>query len=151
PEEIETIVAHEMGHWRNDDIVVGILLGGLAATAGLYFLSRHLRHLLESGELRSTGDVASLFRVILLAQLAFAVTLPIPNSISRRMETNADQMSLDLSKKPQAFIDAEIRLAQRNKSDVTPSRWNVLLFATHPPVVQRIQMAKQWDEEHAKK
>ena len=44
--------------------------------------------------------------------------------------------------------NAMFRLARDNKSNVAPSRWNVLLFATHPPVVERIRMAEEWSSTH---
>lgn len=151
PDEVETVVAHEMGHWWHQHILQGILIGGVAVTGGLFLLFRHLNSLVEIGVLRSAGDLAGFFRVVLLAQLALAITLPVQRGISRIMERQADETSLELSKKPQAFIDAEVRLAKFNKSDVTPSRWNVLLFASHPPVVRRIEMAKQWEADHPPK
>lgn len=151
PEEVETVVAHEMGHWYQRHIIQGILIGGVAITIGLFFLYRYLNALVEIGALRGAGDVAGLFRVILIAELALAVTLPIQRGVSRVMEGQADHAALELSKKPRAFIDAEIRLARFNKMDVVPSRWNTLLFASHPPVVRRIQMAEQWERQKASK
>jgi STE24 endopeptidase len=85
----------------------------------------------------------------LLGQLAIALSLPIQNGISRWFERQADEHALTLSKKPQAFIAAEKRLAKLNKSNVTPSRLNVILFASHPPIVERIQMAEQWKDNKA--
>lgn len=142
-DEIETVIAHEMGHWWEGHIFKGILIGGAALTIGLYGLFRYLNMLVEAGTLRAAGDPAGLFRVILLAHLAFAVTLPIQNYVSRRFEREADAIALNLSKKPLAFKAAEIRLATQNKANVAPSRFNVLLFATHPPVVERIQAADE--------
>jgi STE24 endopeptidase len=150
-DEVDTIIAHEMGHWWHEHIVRGIFFGGVAATLGLYILFRHLNYLAQNRELQGAGDPAGLFRVLFLAQLAFAASLPVQNMFSRYIERQADEVSLDLAKKPQAFIDAEIRLAILNKSDVTPSRWNTVLFATHPPVVQRIHMAEQWERDHTAK
>jgi STE24 endopeptidase len=151
PDEVESVIAHEMAHWWHQHIFQGILIAGAATTAGLFLLFLHLNSLVEVGSLRSAGDVAGLFRVILLVQLALAITMPIQRGISRRMERQADEVALELSGKPQAFIDAEIRLAKFNKMDVTPANWNVLLFGSHPPVVRRIQMAEQWAKDHPPK
>jgi STE24 endopeptidase len=143
-DEVETIVAHEMGHWYYNHIVYGLLLGGAALTAGLFLLHLYLRHFVESGVWRSPADPAGVFLVLLLAHLAMAVALPFECAVSRHFERQADEVSLDLARKPEAFIEAEKRLAKTNKSDVAPSRLNVLLFYTHPPVVDRIRMAEAW-------
>jgi STE24 endopeptidase len=144
PDEIDTVIAHEMGHWWHRHILQGIVLGSLAATGGFYLLSRHLEQLVDGGALVSPADPAGLFRIILLAQLAFAVTLPVQNWASRIMEAQADETALHVTDRPQAFIAAEKKFAIENKSNVAPSRLNVILFATHPPVVERIQMAERW-------
>lgn len=153
-EEVFTIVAHELGHYWEKHILKGILLGGLFATVGLYLLSGYLNALVEAGTLRKPSDPAGVFRVFLFANLALAVSMPIQNYVSRRFEREADMSGLFLSKNAMpdrspasaadAFIKAEIRLAKQNKANVAPSRWNVILFSSHPTVVERIQMAKDW-------
>jgi len=145
-DEVDTIIAHEMGHWWEMHIIKGIVIGGIAVTLALYLLFRHMSGLIDGGVLRSASDPAGAFRVLLLGQLAIALSLPIQNGISRWFERQADEHALTLSKKPQAFIEAEKRLAKLNKSNVTPSRLNVFLFASHPPIVERIQMAEQWKD-----
>ena len=144
PDEVETVIAHEMGHWFYNHILYGILYGGIALTIGLFLLDRILASHVERGEWRSVGDPAGVFLVLWLGWLATAAVQPLERAVSRRFERQADQVSLDMSKKPKAFIDAEIKMARDNKSDVAPLPWNVLLFATHPPVVERINMAKEW-------
>ncbi len=150
-DEIDTVISHEMGHWHHWHILQGLLFGGVALTGGLYLLFRYVDRLVDGGVLLSAADPAGLFRILLIAQLAYAATLPIQNLASRIMERQADEVALDLSKKPRAVIEAQIRLAKLNKSNVAPSRWNVILFATHPPAVERIQRAEQWEKEPPKK
>jgi STE24 endopeptidase len=143
-DEIETVVAHEMGHWYWSHILYGILYSGIALTIGLYILDRYLSLYVERGEWRSVGDPAGVFLVLWLAWVATAAVQPIERAVHRRFERQADQVSLDMSKKPKAFIDAEINMAKENIMDVAPLPWNVLLFATHPTVIERINMAKEW-------
>lgn len=142
--EVLTIIAHEMGHWWHRHILQGIALGGVAVTLGLLALSWHLNREVQAGTLDHRADPAGLFMILLIGQVVLALAMPLGHAVSRRMERQADDAALALSRDPQAFIDAEIRLARLNKSNVAPSRWNVLLFATHPPVVERIQAAERW-------
>ncbi|HEX3316366.1 MAG TPA: M48 family metallopeptidase [Gemmataceae bacterium] len=146
PDEVETVVAHEMGHWWHGHIYLGILYGGIALTIGLFGLNRILVRHVETGEWRSVGDPAGIFLVLWLGSLATAAIIPIESAISRHFERQADEMSLKLSKKPAAFISAEIRLAKDNKMDVAPLPWNVLLFASHPTTIERINAAKEWKD-----
>jgi STE24 endopeptidase len=144
PEEVETIIAHEMGHWFYNHILYGIFYGSIALTIGLFALDFILARHIERGEWRTPGDPEGVFLVLWLAWLATSAALPIESAVSRNFERQADQVSLDMSKNPAAFISAEIKMAKDNRSDVAPLPWNVLLFATHPPVVDRINMAKEW-------
>jgi STE24 endopeptidase len=150
-DEVDIILAHEIGHWWHQHIWQGILIGGLFLTGGLYLLSRYLERLVAGGTLRNPGDPAGIFRVILLSQLAVAVTLPIHNGISRMMERHADEIALHLTRRPDVFIAVEKKLAISNKSNVAPLPWNVLLFASHPPAVERIRYAEEWTKEQTKK
>ena len=118
----------------------------LRSPLALYLLFRYMSGLIDRRRVARRERPAGAFRVLLLGQLAIALSLPIQNGISRWFERQADEHAPTLSKKPQAFIEAEKRLAKLNKSNVTPSHLNVFLFASHPPIVERIQMAEQWKD-----
>jgi STE24 endopeptidase len=152
PDEVESILAHEIGHWVHRHIISGILLGAIAALAGLIVLDRMLRWLIGRPPvyLRSLDDPAGLPLVILLGTLGAWLAMPLQNVVSRHFEQQADAMSLELAGMPQVFIKAEERLARDNKSNVVPAPWNVWLFATHPPTIDRIEMARQWLATHKK-
>jgi STE24 endopeptidase len=149
-EEIETIIAHELGHWRYHHIVKGIALASAGGLMGLFLLSRVLCWAVGRKPflLRSPADPAGLPLVLLLLMLALWVTMPLQNGISRYFENQADQTALELSQNPAAFIEAEKRLALDNLSNVAPTPFNVWMFATHPPTVDRIRMAEQWRQRH---
>lgn len=144
PDEIESVLAHEIGHWHYDHIVKGILLGVLGAIVGCLVLDRFLRGAVGTSpwHLQSTADPAGLWLVLLLLSAGSWLAMPAEMSVSRHFERQADQMSLELAKKPAAFIATERKMAKDNKSNVAPSPWNVWLFSSHPSVVERIEMAK---------
>ncbi len=147
PDEIESVLGHEIGHWQHDHIVQGILLGALALLAGCCVLHRCLCFAIgrEPWHLASIADPAGLPLVLLLVWLGQWIALPVGNLVSRHFERQADQASLELADVPKAFIDAEVKMARDNKSNVAPTPWNVWLFASHPSTVERIQMAKDWE------
>jgi len=149
--EIESILAHELGHWLHDHIVKGILLGTLAALFGCFLLDRVLRLALERApwHLRSIADPAGLPLILLLMCLGSWVAMPVGNAVSRHFERQADQVSLELAGQPEAFKTTEKKMAIDNKSNVAPTPWNVWLFSSHPTTVERIQMAEEWEKKTA--
>jgi STE24 endopeptidase len=153
PAEVESILAHEIGHWTHHHIVKGILLGGLAALVGLIVMDRILRWFLHRPPLflGRLDDPAGVPLVLLLAYLGAWLAMPLENLVSRHFERQADTTSLELAGMPEVFIRAEQRLAIDNKGNVVPEPWNVWLFSTHPPTLERIEMARQWEQLHGKR
>jgi STE24 endopeptidase len=145
--EVESILAHEIGHWTHHHIIKGILLASLAAFAGLLVLDWILRRSLHRPPLnmRSISDPAGLPLVLLLGFLGTWIALPLQNAVSRYFERQADATSLQLAGMPEVFIAAEQRLSVDNKSNVVAAPWNVWLFSTHPTTLERIEMARQWE------
>src|SRR5262249_47258317 len=128
--EIESILAHELGHWLHDDIVKGILLGTLGLLLGCFLLDRVLRLALGRApwHLRSIADPAGLPLILLLMCLGSWVAMPVGNAVSRYSERQADQVSLEMAGQPEAFKTTEKKMAIDNKSNVAPTPWNVWLF-----------------------
>jgi STE24 endopeptidase len=152
PDEVESILAHEIGHWVHHHIISGILLGALAALAGLIVLDRILHWCRGRPPicLRRLDDPAGLLLVLLLGYLGQWVAMPLENAVSRHFERQADAKSLELAGMPDAFIRAEQGLARHNKGNVVPAPWNVWFFSTHPPTLDRIEMAREWMKSHKK-
>ena len=96
--------------------------------------------------LQSIADPAGLPVILLLVYLGSWAVLPAQNAVSRYFERQADQTSLELAGQPKAFIVGERKLANDNKSNVAPTPWNVWLYSTHPPTVERIEMAKEFEK-----
>jgi STE24 endopeptidase len=145
-DEIESILAHEIGHWQHNHIFKGILLAGLGAYVGLYLVARILRWAVGRSPfaLRSPSDPAGIPLLLLLSVLGTWAALPVENLVSRHFERQADAAALELADRPRAFIAAEKRLVRDNLGNVAPNSFSVWLFASHPPAVERIQMAEEW-------
>jgi STE24 endopeptidase len=94
--------------------------------------------------LHSPTDPAGLPLLLLLLTLGHWLAMPVQNAVSRAFERQADEAALELAGKPDAFIAGELRLARDNLSNVAPTPFNVWMFSTHPPAVERIEMAEQW-------
>ncbi len=145
--EVEVIVAHELGHAAQRDVLVGTLLGALGASAAVLALAL----LLTSEPLRrragatGMGDPRVVPLVLLLVAVAGLATAPAANLVSRRIEARADVHSLDLTADPATFAASQRRLALTNLADLEPHPLAYALFATHPGVTERLALARDWE------
>jgi STE24 endopeptidase len=140
-DEIEVILAHEMGHHAHGDVLKG--LAGDAAVLACGFLAA--RVVLEASWARlGLSGPADAAGVPLLMLTVGAVTLaarPVLNGLSRRSERRADRFAIEMTSNPAAFAGAVRRIAAQNLSEEHPSRLARWMFHTHPPVEERIASA----------
>jgi STE24 endopeptidase len=147
PDEIEVVLAHEMGHWYYRHVFWSILVTGLVGWVGLFGLRWLLNRTWRPLGLDGPADVAGLPYIMAVATIVAILALPLENGISRLAERQADQFALETSQKPAAFVELFEQFAVQNLSVVDTSAWEEFLFYTHPPIVDRIGMAETWSEE----
>jgi len=143
-DEIETVLAHELGHHVHNDLPLLIALGTIITTLGLYLASLALNWAIGFFGFTSTADVAALPALGLVLGAYGLVTMPLENAISRWRENLADDYALQATGKTEAFASAFTRLANQNLGEVNPEQWVVFLFYSHPPLGQRIEKARAW-------
>jgi STE24 endopeptidase len=146
PEEVELVVAHELGHWRRHHTWKGMAISAASALAAMWLIARLLNTAAHSGRfgfIHPADPVSLPFLLLLFLALTILMT-PIQVAISRSFEREADLESLRLSANPRAFIAAEVKLAKANLADIEPTRPMVWLLYTHPPVLERIAMAESF-------
>ena len=144
-DEIETVLAHELGHHVNRDIPLLIAFGTLSTTVGLFLASFGLNWAIGYFGFNSTADVAA-FPALGIVLGAFGLlTMPLDNAVSRWRERKADEYALQATGKREAFASAFTRLANQNLGEVDPEKWVVFLFYSHPPLGERIAKAHSWN------
>jgi len=140
-EEIESLLAHELGHHVHHDIGWSIVVNAALTLGGLWLASRALRWGVWVFGFHSPGDVAA-FPLLALATFLFGlITLPLGNAYSRWRERLADQFALQVTGHPQAFSRAMLKLADQNLAEMDPEQWVVWLLYSHPPIRERVAMA----------
>ncbi len=146
PEEVELVVAHELGHADADDVLKGTVLGALGAAAGVCLLALLLSWspLLRRAGADGPGDGRITALLLLLVAAATLLTSPAVNLFSRRVEARADHHALELTRDPQTAIASQVRLAVTNLSDLDPPAWIYVMFASHPTAPERIAAARAW-------
>ena len=143
-DEIETVLAHELGHHVHRDIPVLVTFGILSTTLGLYLASLGLNWAIGTFGFTSPADVAALPALGLIFGIYDFFTMPLNNAISRWRENMADDYALQATGKHEAFASAFTRLANQNLGEVDPESWVVFMFYSHPPLGERIEKARRW-------
>jgi STE24 endopeptidase len=144
-DEVELVVAHELGHRRLRHVEWGTVVGALATAAGVLLLWLLLR---SDGVLRAAraGGAADLrvvpFIIFMVAALNL-LTLPPANWLSRRIERSADRFSLELTGDRDAYVRTERGLALRNLADLDPGPLTYRLLFTHPAPAERVALAEE--------
>ncbi|WP_409332653.1 M48 family metallopeptidase [Trujillonella humicola] len=144
--EIESIVAHELGHVATDDVLTGTLMGALGAAGAVCLLGWLLTspRLLRRAGVESPRDGRVVALVLLLVSVGTLLATPVQNLVSRQVERRADLHALELTGDAQAFVDMQRRLASTNLSDPDPpAAWH-WFFGSHPTSAQRIAFAEDW-------
>jgi STE24 endopeptidase len=148
-DEIEVIMAHELGHHVHRDILVALLAEAVLMVAAFIGAAAALNASWRALGLASPADVAGLPLLLLGGGAVVLLATPLVNGLSRRNERRADRYALTLTAQPAAFISAMKRLAAQNLAEANPSRAVLWLFHTHPPISQRIEAARNFNVQPA--
>ena len=143
-DEIETVLAHELGHHVHRDIPVLITFGTLSTTLSLFLASLALNWAIRYFGFTGPADVAAFPALGLIFGVYGLITMPVENAVSRWRESMADDYSLQVTGKKEAFASAFTRLANQNLGEVDPEKWVVFMFYSHPPLGERIAKANHW-------
>jgi STE24 endopeptidase len=146
--EIESIIAHEVGHYKNRHIWKNLVIGTLEGVIAFFILNLAMRSIF-SQFLTSTSWNLTLFPVfvILAGSISLFLFSPFSNALSRYFEKRADRYALENIQDKKAFMTAMAGLADRNLSNAYPEWWVKLLYYSHPPVGERLAMAENYNKE----
>jgi len=150
PEEIQSVMGHEMGHYVLNHVYKGMLFFLVVIAAGFGFLRGSLDGSLkrwgETWQIRGIGDPAVLPLVVLLVSLLGFVLTPIMNTYIRTAEQEADMYGLNASRQPDGFAQAAIHLGEYRK--MSPGPLEEWIFFDHPSGRNRIHNAMRWKAEN---
>ena len=140
-DEALSVVAHELAHAANNDVVIGTALGALGSVAGVGLLGLVLT---RRGRTPSMADPRVVPLVLALAVWATLATSPLQNGISRQLETRADVGALTATGESAAFGEMQRTLAVRSLADPTPPAWLHWWWGSHPTTLQRVALARSF-------
>lgn len=140
-EEIETVFAHELGHYVRHHILAGMITGTVATFLGLFVTSKLYIWSLQAAGLGAPVDLTALPLLAIWLSLFGLATSPVGNILSRRHERQADRYAVQTTRNPEAYISALRKLAAMNLADPDPHPLIEFLFYSHPSIQRRVRAA----------
>lgn len=148
--EIETVMAHEMGHYVLNHVFKSLMFFAIIFVAGFAFLRWSfdwcVRRWGERWGVRGIGDVAGLPLLVLLFSVFFLLITPVSNTFIRVQEIEADLYALNAARQPDGEAIVDLKLGEYRK--MSPGPVEEFLFFDHPSGRTRILMAMRWKAEH---
>jgi STE24 endopeptidase len=150
PDEIEVVVAHELGHQVHRDIPKLILAQTAITLGGLAVVSLALGATLRAfPQYHGLADPATMPLIAATLAAFGLVTLPLANGFSRWVEHQADVYALESTGMSDAFISAMTRLANQNLAEAEPSPIIEFLLYNHPSIGRRLAFGHAWAQRMA--
>ena len=147
-DEILSIIAHEVGHYKLKHIYSGIILSSLQSGIMLYILSLFINNeQLFSVFGMQEGNLSIYASLVFFSMLYSPIALIVGvffSVISRKNEFSADKYSAETAGMPKSLISGLKKLSKENLSNLTPHWLNVFLNYSHPPVLDRIRVLKSY-------
>lgn len=144
PEEIEAVIAHELGHHVHKHIFKSILVQAGITFLGFWLANFVLHYAVDRHMFEELSDFANLPLLAVTATVLSLLLMPALNAYSRYNERQADRYAFESIASVEPFITSMNKLAQQNLSERTPSKWIEFLFHSHPAISRRVRAAEQW-------
>ncbi|GJQ61930.1 MAG: peptidase [Melioribacteraceae bacterium] len=138
PDEIETVIAHEMGHYAKKHIVKNLIFGTLSSFLTLWLIAELYRISLPWFGFESITNIAAFPILSIWAMLIGIIQTPLSNYLSRKYEYEADNYAIKMTNKKEAFISTLTRLNEQNLGDEEPHPLVEWYSYSHPSIKKRI-------------
>ena len=140
PKEIEGVVAHELGHYVNKDVIRFVLISA-ALIFPIFYLTGQIFTAYGSFE-----NVYHLPLFLLILYGLYSLIDPLTNAYSRYRERKADEFAIKTTENPHAMISGFKRLSDIDLAEIDPHKLIEIFFYDHPAPKKRIEMAEKFKE-----
>lgn len=144
-DELTSVLAHEMGHFKLGHIIRQMVFGFFMTGLMFFILSLFIKSpwLFEAFKMENQSIYAGIiFFGFLYIPISFINGI-ISSYFSRKHEYEADAYAVTTYKKPEAMINALKKLSVDNLSNLYPHKMKVFLEYSHPPVLERIKAIRE--------
>jgi STE24 endopeptidase len=150
PDEIEAVLAHELGHHVHKHILKSIGVQAVVTFVGFWAANWTLHYAINRWHMFETlSDFANLPLLVLTFTVLSFVLMPALNGLSRFHERQADRYAFANIAGVGPFISSMNKLADQNLAERTPSRWVEWWFHSHPAIARRVAAAEAWKKANA--
>jgi STE24 endopeptidase len=144
PEEIEAVLAHELGHHVHRHILKSILVQAGTTLLGFWAANWVLHYAVDHHMFEELSDFANMPLLAITVTVLSLLLMPALNAYSRFNERQADRYAFESIASVEPFISSMNKLAQQNLAERTPSKWIEVLFHSHPAISKRVAAAEAW-------
>jgi STE24 endopeptidase len=144
PEEIEAVLAHELGHHVHRHILKSIFVQAGTTLLGFWAANWVLHYAVDHHMFEELSDFANMPLLAITATVLSLLLMPALNAYSRFNERQADRYAFESITSVEPFISSMNKLAQQNLAERTPSKWIEVLFHSHPAISRRVAAAEAW-------
>jgi STE24 endopeptidase len=149
PDEIEAVLAHELGHHVHKHILKSIGIQAGVTFVGFWAANWALHYAVDRWHMfDAISDFADLPLLILIFTLLSFFRMPALNAFSRYNERQADRYAFESIASVAPFVSSMNKLAEQNLAERTPSRWVEWWFHSHPAIARRVAAADAWSRAH---
>ncbi len=148
PEEIEAVLAHELGHHVHRHILKSIFVQAGITLFGFWAANWVLHYAVDQHMFEELSDFANLPLLALVSVVLSFLLMPALNAYSRFHERQADRYAFESIASVEPFITSMNKLAEQNLAERTPSKWVEWFFHSHPAISRRLAAAKEWSRKH---
>ncbi len=145
PDEIEAVLAHELGHHVHNHIFKSIVVQAGTTLVGFWVANWALHYAVDRWHMFETlSDFANLPLLALVSTVLSFLLMPALNAYSRFNERQADRYAFQSLGSVKPFITSMNKLADQNLAEREPSPWVEWFFHSHPAISKRVQAAQAW-------
>jgi STE24 endopeptidase len=137
-DEIETVIAHELGHYKKKHIIKNILIGTASSFLTLFLIAYLYEHSLSWFGFNLINQVAAIPLLSLWGMIIGFIQTPLSNILSRKFEFEADEYAISATGKREAFVSTLEKLTDQNLADKNPHPFVEWFFYSHPSIKKRI-------------
>jgi STE24 endopeptidase len=146
-DEIETVIAHELGHYKHKHILKNILYGTVTSFLTFFIISILYKNSLSWFDFENITQISALPLLSLWAMIIGLIQSPIGNILSRKYEYEADRYAVESTLKPESFISTLNKLTDQNLGDREPHPFVECFFYSHPSIRNRVNAIKNFVSE----
>jgi STE24 endopeptidase len=144
PDEIEAVLAHELGHHVHRHILKSIFMQAAITLFGFWAANWALHYAVDQHMFVQLSDFANLPLLVLVSTVLSMLLMPALNAYSRFNERQADRYAFHSIASVEPFISSMNKLAEQNLAERTPSKWVEWFFHSHPAISRRVAAAEEW-------